>query len=63
MDWKRVLWMVWKGRPMLAADLVPVVAVHEHFAPQHQRVAAALGQDAPFEGEVTRRGSGDRCRP
>ncbi len=34
---------------MLLADAEAVVAVHQHVAPQHQRVAAALGQDAALQ--------------
>jgi len=37
---------------VLAADLVAVVAVDEDVAPQHQRVAAAFGQQAAFQRGV-----------
>ncbi|MNV35015.1 hypothetical protein D3C71_1264510 [compost metagenome] len=41
---------------VLLADAVAVVAVHQHLAPQHQRVAAAFGQDAALQGVVLVRG-------
>jgi hypothetical protein len=34
---------------VLAADLVAVMAVDQHVAPQHQRIAAAFGLQAAFE--------------
>jgi hypothetical protein len=37
---------------MLLADAIAVVAVHQHIAPQHQGVAAALGQQAALQSFV-----------
>ncbi|MNT75970.1 hypothetical protein D3C72_2149190 [compost metagenome] len=34
---------------MLGADAVTVVAVNQHVAPEHQRVAAAFGKQAAFQ--------------
>lgn len=41
---------------VLLADAVAVVAIHQHLAPQHQRVAAAFGEDAALQGVVLVRG-------
>jgi hypothetical protein len=38
-----------EGQAVLLADAVAVVAVHQQIAPQHQRVAAAFGQDAALQ--------------
>jgi hypothetical protein len=43
---------------VLLADAVAVVAVHQHVAPQHQRVAAALGEDAALQRLVLLRSQG-----
>ncbi len=37
---------------MLLADRIAVVAVDQNVAPQHQRIAAAFGEDAALEGFV-----------
>ncbi|CEE71924.1 hypothetical protein XAC2852_470299 [Xanthomonas citri pv. citri] len=34
---------------VLLADTVAVVAIHQHIAPQHQRIAAPFGQQAAFQ--------------
>ncbi|MCY1382144.1 hypothetical protein D9M69_701310 [compost metagenome] len=38
-----------KRQAVLLADAVAVVSVDQHVAPQHQRVAAALAQDAALQ--------------
>jgi hypothetical protein len=43
---------------VLLADAIAVVPVHQHIAPQHQRVAAAFGQDATFQGVMLVGGKG-----
>ncbi len=45
-----------KRQAVLLADAVAVVAIHQHLAPQHQRVAAAFGEDAALQGVVLVRG-------
>jgi len=37
---------------VLAADVVAVVAIDQHIAPQHQGVAASFGQQRAFQGGV-----------
>ena len=41
---------------MLGANTIAVVPVHQHITPQHQRVSAALGQNAALQGGVFFRG-------
>ena len=43
---------------MLAADAVAIVAIDQDIAPQHQRIAAALGEQAALERLVLVRGEG-----
>ena len=40
---------VWNGSSCLLADRVAVVAVDQDVAPQHQRIAAAFGEDAALQ--------------
>ncbi|MNT70754.1 hypothetical protein D3C72_2091710 [compost metagenome] len=43
---------------VLLADAIAVVAIHQHIAPQHQRIAAAFGQDAALQGGMLVGGQG-----
>ena len=47
-----------EGQAVLLANAVAVVAVHQHIAPQHQGIAATLGQNAALQRIVFFRGQG-----
>ena len=47
-----------EGNAMPLADAIAVVAVHQHIAPQHQGIAAALGQQAALQCGVFLRRQG-----